>query len=289
MLVLFADTDMDMTPELANQLGYQLISMPYMMEDKEVYPYEDFEKFESKEYYNRLRKGVVPKTFSVNTEKYKQYFEPFLSTGNDILYVHFSKEMSGTFNALHMAIEELKEKYQDQTIYTLDTKAITIGSLPILIEVSKLYYEHKTAEEIVAWAETEVNKYATYFYADDLKFFSKSGRISNFSAIMGTILGIHPIIHMDAKGMLKALTKARGRVGSLKKIIDFMTELEEDIASYPIIIGHTDALELAKKFGDMIRAKFGENLNIQYVVVNPTAGAHCGPDSIGVCFHVKHR
>ena len=97
------------------------------MEDKEVYPYEDFEKFESKEYYNHLRKSVVPKTFSVNTEKYKQYFEPFLSTGNDILYVHFSKAMSGTFNALHMAIEELKEKYPDAIEHIC--KAIPLGRM----------------------------------------------------------------------------------------------------------------------------------------------------------------
>ena len=80
MLVLFTDTDSDFTPESAKQYGYNLISMPYIMDDKTVYPYEDadFEKnYDSHEFYEKLRKGALPTTAGLSPEKYKSYFEPF--------------------------------------------------------------------------------------------------------------------------------------------------------------------------------------------------------------------
>ncbi len=288
MFVLFTDTDTDVTLELAKELGYHLISMPYSILGKDFYPCED-EGYDYKEYYNLLRKGIVPKTFGLSSEKYKAYFEPFLAEGKDILYVHFSKAMSGTFNAMHIAIEELKELYPNQTVYTIDTKAITIGSYPLLREISVLYKENKTVEEIIEWATVERDHFATYFYADDLKFFGKSGRVSNLAAIMGTIFGIHPIINMDEKGVMNALTKTRGRMGSLKKIVDYVVELADDIENHPIVIGHTDALEMAKKLGEMLKSRLNKELDIEYILVNPTAGAHCGPDTVGVSFHAKHR
>ena len=113
MLVLFTDSDCDITPEVAQKYGYQLISMPYTVDGKEIYPYIDFEEFNSKEYYDELRKGILPTTSAISPVKYMEYFEPHFAAGNDILYVHFSKAMSGTFNALNLALVELKEKYPE--------------------------------------------------------------------------------------------------------------------------------------------------------------------------------
>ena len=132
MLKIFTDTDTDITLEEAKKYGYDLISMPYVIDDKEIKPYEDFEVFDYEEFYNVLRKGVLPTTCAINPEKYREYFEPTLAEGHDILYVHFSKAMSGTFNAMNIALEELKEEYPDRTVYTIDTKGITILSLNIV-------------------------------------------------------------------------------------------------------------------------------------------------------------
>lgn len=289
MLILFTDTDTDMTPNLAKEYGYHLISMPYIIDDKVIYPYEDFEEFNYKEFYEMLRKGTIPKTCAVSPTKYIEYFEPFFRNGDDILYVHFSTKLSGTFNAMNIAIEELKEKYPQGKFYTIDTKGITICSLNILKEIGQLYKEGKNIDEILKWAENEVNKFAIYFYADDLKFFKRSGRISNFAATMGTILGIHPIIYIDSEGVMSAISKGKGKMGSLKKLASYVEKLQEDIKKYRVIIGHTDAPKMAQILGEMLKEKFGDDLNIEYVIVNPTAGAHCGPDGVGVCFHAIHR
>lgn len=289
MLVLFTDTDCDITPDIAKYYGYQLISMPYTIGDKEIYPYVDFEEFKVKEYYDSLRKGTLPTTSALSPLKYIEYFEPHFAAGNDILYVHFSKAMSGTFNALNLALIELKEKYPERNLYTIDTKAITALSYLIVTEVGKLYKQGKTLEELLEWSKTEIDKYAIYFYADDLTFFKRSGRVSGFSGTMGNILGIHPIIHMSSEGKMVNIAKGRGRLSTLKKIIEMVGENEENIKDYPVIIAHSDCLEIAHQLEELLKEKYGQDLKTEYVVVNPTAGAHCGPNCVGVGFHAKHR
>ena len=289
MLVLFTDSDCDITPDIAKYYGFELISMPYTINEKEIYPYVDFDEFKVKEYYDQLRKGTLPTTSALSPLKYIEYFEPHFAAGNDILYVHFSKAMSGTFNSLNLALQELKEKYPERNFYTIDTKAITALSYLVVTEIGKLVKQGKTIDELLAWANTEVDKYAIYFYADDLTFFKRSGRVSGFSGVMGNLLGIHPIIHMSSEGKMVNLAKARGKRNSLNKIIDMVSEIEEDIANYPVIIAHSDCLEIAHELEKLMKERFGENLKTEYVVVNPTAGAHCGPNCVGVAFHAKHR
>ena len=289
MLVFFTDTDCDITPEIAKEYGFELISMPYFVDEKEIKPYEDWSEFKSKEFYDMLRRGVLPKTSAISPGQYINYFEPHFKAGNDIIYVHFSKIMSGTFNSLNIAIEELKEKYPERKFYTIDTKAITALSYLIIKQMGVLYKEGKSAEELIKWADTEVQKYAIYFYADDLTFFRQSGRVSGLAGIMGNLLSIHPIIHMNADGIMTNISKARGRVNTMEKIIVMVDELQEDIADYPVVIAHTDALDIAMKLGEMLQKKYDHKLNIEYIVVNPTAGSHCGPNSAGIAFHAKHR
>ena len=289
MYTLFTDTDCDITPEVAAKYGYKLISMPYAPNGKEIFPYVDFKEFDYHEFYNMLRAGTLPSTSALPPTKYIEYFEPEFKEGRDILYVHFSAAMSGTFNSMRLALEELKEKYPDRKVYTIDTKGITLGSYNIVLEIGDLYKQGKSIEEIQKWAETEVDKFAIYFYADNLKFFAKSGRVSGFAAFIGGIIGLRPIIFMDSDGVMKTCDKSRGKIPTLNKLLDHVKELQDDIKGHRVIIGHSDALPIAHEFADMLRNEFGDDLNIEYCPVNPTAGSHCGPDAIGVSFHAKHR
>ena len=289
MYTLFVDTDSDMTPELCKKYGAKLIIMPYTLNDKEIRPYVDFDKFDGKEFYDTLRKGNLPTTAALPPQAYIDYFEPEFAKGNDILYCHFSSAMSGTFNSMRLALEELKEKYPERQVFTVDTKSITAGSYAVTIEVCEMYKAGKSIEEIQKWAEEEVEKFPIYFYADNLKFFAKSGRVSGFKAFMGGLVGIKPIIHVSSEGKMVSIDKGRGRQLALKKILDYVVKLQDNIEDHRVIIGHTDALGLAKEMEEMLQKQFEGKLNIEIIEVNPTIGGHCGPDCIGVCFHGIHR
>ena len=289
MYTIFTDTDCDMTPELAKKYGYKLIIMPYTLQDKEVRPYVDFDKFDGHTFYDTLRKGNLPTTSALPPQAYIDYFEPEFKKGNDILYVHFSSAMSGTFNSMRLALEELKEKYPERTVYTVDTKSITIGSYLIVCEVGELYKQGKSIEEIQKWAEEEVDKFPIYFYADNLKFFAKSGRVSGFKAFMGGLIGIKPIIHVSSEGKMVSIDKGRGRQAALKKIVDYVVKLQDNIEGHRVIVAHTDCINIANELVEMLQKQFSNKLDIEYVEVNPTIGGHCGPDCVGVCFHGIHR
>lgn len=289
MLVFFTDTDCDITPDIAKEYGFELISMPYFVNEKEINPYVDWQDFNSKEFYDMLRGGVIPKTSAISPSKYIEYFEPHFKAGNDIIYVHFSKNMSGTFNAMNLALEELYEKYPERKFYSIDTKAITALSYLIIKEIGKLYKEGKTALELIKWAETEVQKYAIYFYVDDLTFFRQSGRVSGLAGVFGNLLNIHPIIHINSDGIMTNITKARGKNNTINKIIEMIDEIQDNIASHKIIVAHSDAYDIALLVKNKLIEKYGEGLDIEFVVVNPTAGSHCGPNCVGVAFYAKHR
>jgi len=289
MITYFTDTDTDITPEEALKYGYKLISMPYSIDDKEIRPYEDFKEFDSHAFYDLLRKGTLPKTFGISPEKYIKYFEPEFEKGNDICYVSFSVAMSGTFNAMNIALDELKEKYPERKFYHIDTKGITIMSNIIVKEIGDMILAGKTVEEILKWSETEVLHYATYFFADNLIFFRKSGRVTNLKGFMGDMFGIRPILNMTSDGMMCNIDKTKGRMGAILKLIEYVKTLGDNVKDYRIIIGHSDNLEIAKKLEAELIKEFGEGLKIEFVVVNPTAGSHCGPDAMGVAFHSTKR
>ena len=289
MLTLYTDTDTDITPAVAAHYGYKLISMPYSVDAKTIYPYVDFDEFDSHAFYDMLRAGTLPTTSAISKERYKEYFEPEFAAGNDILYVHFSRAMTVTFEAMDQAVAELREKYPERRFAEIDTKGITTMSYAIVRAVGDLHLAGRTLDEMLDWAREEVDHYAMYFFADDLKFFRRSGRVSGLAATMGTLIGIRPIIYMSPEGKMVSCGKTKGRVKAMELLVDRVAELGDDIKNHRFYIGHTDAPELAKEVGNMMLERFGSDLAIEYVVTNPTAGSHSGPNGVGVCFHAIHR
>ncbi len=288
MLVLFTDTDTDITPKMAEKYGYKLISMPYTIDGKLVYPYVDFEEFDDKAFYDKLRSGVIPTTSAISKEEYINYFEPEFAAGNDILYVHFSRAMSGTFEGMDQAVAELREKYPERKFYEIDTKAISICALNIVLEIGDMYLAGKTAEEIVEWAKTEIYHFTVYFFADDLRFFKHSGRVSGLAGTMGTLLGIRPIIYMNRDGKMVSIGKEKGRVKAINRLVDYVEKLGDNIKDHRILIADSDSTDISNELVAALKARFGE-LDAQLVKVNPTIGSHCGPNAVGVCFHSTDR
>ena len=289
MLRIFVDSDCDITKKMADEYGVNLISMPYFVNGEEVYPYIDFEEFDPHTYYNMLRKGTIPTTAALSPANYMKMFEPYFANGDEILYIHFSAAMTNTFEAMDQAVHSLSAKYPNARFVHFDTMSMTIGAYPLVKEMLNLYKAGKTLDEIVEYGEKERQHFACYFFADDLKFFAKSGRVSGFAGFMGGIIGIKPIISINDKGIMGSIGKVTGQGNALKALIRYVEDLGDDIKNHVFVVGHTDAPLLVKKLTTMLKEKFGEDLNIEKVVVNPTAGAHSGPDGVAVSFHAKHR
>ena len=288
MLKIYTDTDTDITPAVAAEYGYTLISMPYSIDAKTTYPYVDFKEFDAHAFYDTLRGGVLPTTSAISKDQYMNYFIRDFAAGNEILYVHFSRAMTNTFDAMDQAIAQLKKQFPAARFEEIDTKGITTISYAIVREVGEMVKAGKTLDEILEWAKVEVDKFAMYFFADDLKFFRRSGRVSGLAATMGTLIGVRPLIHMSQAGKMESIGTVKGRPNAIKALVDKVAELGEDIEKHRICIGHTDAPEIAQEVGRQIEERFGKQ-NIVYVDVNPTAGSHCGPNGVGVCFHAKNR
>jgi len=289
MFVLYCDTDSDITLKEVKEYGIKLLSMPYTIDNIDTYPYVDFEEFNFHEFYEKLRSGVMPKTYALNQYQYEEKFEEDFKNGKDILCVHFSKSMSTSYNAMIAALENLKQKYPDRKYWTIDTKGITTISYAIIMEILKLYKNGTSAEEIVEWSKTNVDKFAMFFYADNLDFFRRSGRVSGIAALFGNMLNIHPIIHMSKEGQMVSIDKVRGTKAAYTKLLDYVEEYQEDIEKYPVYIGHTDCDKIVSSIKELLYERFGNNLNIIEIPVNPTSGAHCGPDSLGIAFRSKCR
>lgn len=277
-----------MTPALAAGYGFKLISMPYSVDASTTYPYVDFKEFDSHSFYDMLRSGVLPSTSAISEQQYIDYFEPEFAAGNDIFYVHFSAAMTMTFGNMASALASLKEKYPERKFLEVDTKGITIVSYLIFREIGDMLKSGRSVEEIVEWSRTEVDRYSQYFFADDLKFFKRSGRVGGIAATMGGLIGIRPIIHMSAEGKMESIGKEKGRINAMERLVSYVEEFGDDIRNHRFIIGHTDAPELASELSGMLKEKFRE-LEIEFVVTNPTAGSHCGPNGVGVAFHSIHR
>ena len=289
MLTFFSDTDCDITPKECAEYGIKLISMPYTVDDKVIRPYIDFEEFDAHAFYDMLRSGTMPTTSAMSEEFYTKTFEPEFAAGNDILYVHFSAATSNTFNIMEMAVNKLLEKYPGRKFTHIDTKGITALSYNIVLEIADLLKAGKTADEIVEWAEAEVPKFPMYFFADDLKFFRRSGRVSGLAATMGGLIGIRPIIHLDDEGKMVSIGKETGRAKAIARLVNYVVELGDDVKGHRVLIGHTDVPEIAAEAERQLKARFGEDLKVITHNVNPTIGSHCGPNALGICFHAIHR
>ncbi len=290
MVTYFVDSDMDMTPELCEKYGYKMISMPYSIGEKTIYPYKDFDVFDAHGFYQALRDGAeIPSTAAISKEQYISYFEPEFAAGNDVFYAHFSAAMTNTFDFMKQALDELLPKYPERKFYEVDTKAITTLCTLFAIELAEERDKGKTPEELVEWGKDLADHLAMYFVVDDLKFFRRSGRVTGLSATMGTLLGIRPLIYMNEEGKMVSCGTAKGRAKALAQLLQFTKELGDHLKDHLVLIGNTDAPELVEEVIRMLKEEYGEGLNYMVLPANPTAGSHCGPDGVSISFHAIHR
>ncbi len=288
MSVFFTDSNSELWYTEIKKLGIEYISMPYTLCGKE-YGYDLGEKHDFKWFFDSIRNGNMPATSALNPQNYVDIFEPFLKQGEDILYVHFSRQMSGTFDFMEKAIEELKAKYPQRSIKYVDTQSISLGAGVVAYEAAVLHKRGATDDEVIEFVKKFRDEVSVFFTVEDLMHLKRGGRLSSSGAILGSLLGIKPILGVNNEGKIVTVSKVSGRKKSLLTLVDKLKELGVNVADYPIGILHADDIEAAKFLEEKVREVVGKEARIWVQQIGPTVGTHCGPGTVGLIFHSKHK
>ncbi|MCL2256393.1 MAG: DegV family protein [Firmicutes bacterium] len=251
--------------------------------NKEYLATLDWETMSAKEYYDRMRNGDVFRTSLISIGTYEEYFEKFLKEGKDVLYVGVSSGLSGSFNASRLAIESLSQKYPDRKIVAVDSlRALGAQSL-IVIKASEMRSEEKTMEEIAEWIKKNRNKFHQYGTVEDMVYLKRAGRISGFKHIMSKMLKIKPIIISNDKGENVSILTVKGRLNSMKKMIELTKENVINPNEQTLFLIHADdeeaINELKKLMFEAVPFKEVYTSN-----TSPIVGATTGPGMLGVFF-----
>lgn len=283
--IITSDNTTDLPQEFIEKNNLPLAFLSYSIEGKE---YSQEDGLEIGEFYRLMREGKMTKTGMVNPEGARALFEPVLQQGYDILHLAFSSGLSGTLASCETAAQELREEYPERRIEVVDTLAASLGEGLIVYKALKLKSEGKSMDEVLQWVQEQKLHLCHYFTVDDLHFLHRGGRVSKAAAVMGTMLGIKPVLHVDNDGHLIPLTKVRGRRQSLTKLVDYMQELAKGYENDIIFISHGDCIEDAQYVADQVRSRMGiQNFIINHV--GPTIGAHSGPGTVALFFFGDHR
>lgn len=280
--VITTDNNSDLPEELYQKYQVGCTYLSYSI-DGRTHTKEDF--LPTAEFYARMRAGAMPTTAQVNPEAARALMEPYLIEGKDILHIAFSSGLSGSYASCCVAAEDLSEKYPQRKILVVDSLCASLGQGLLVYHAVKLREAGKSMEEVVQWLESHRKNLVHLFTVDDLDYLHRGGRVSKATAIVGGMLNIKPVLHVDDEGKLVAIGKVRGRKKSLQALVDGMRERIGSYASScdTIFISHGDCEEDAR----YVEKKVKDIYPIQTVVINyvgATIGAHSGPGTVALFF-----
>jgi len=286
--VFMTDSDSDLPFGYVDELDLEMVYMPYIVDGKE-YPDDLGRSGGQKAYFDSMRAGVQPSTSLLPLGAYLDLFEPIFQRGQDILFVAFSSQLSGTINNIYAAREELLAKYPDRKMIVVDTLSISAPQSILILKSHALYRQGKSMEEVAQWLEENKLRAQAWFTVDDLKYLRRGGRISAVAATVGTMLDLKPIITETKEGKLISSDKVRGRKSALRTLVDKAVANIDDPANAMPVIMHADAPEDAARLEKQLREKMPELPQAQIWYVGPVIGAHCGPGTVALCFFGKER
>ena len=285
--VITTDNTADLPYSYYKQHDIEYMYLTYQMEG-ETYGKQD--EMEFKDFYERMRKGSMPTTSQVNSEEAKEVLRPLLIQGKDILHLAFSSGLSGSYNSVRMAAEELREEFPDRKIVVIDSLCASLGEGLFVDKAVEMKEEGKSLEENAAWLEKNKLNFCHVFTVDDLFHLHRGGRVSKVAAVVGTMINLKPLLHVDNEGHLIPLKNVRGRRKSLSGLV---TMMEERIGDWKdkntkIFISHGDCQEDAEYVARLVREKFGyETFLIN--TIGATIGAHAGPGTVALFFLGEYR
>ena len=278
--VIVSDSTVDLPKEYLQSKQVPIISLSYIMDGV---TYEEMDGLSHKEFFEKLRAGSLPTTSQINPEQVREALEPFAKEGKDILYIGFSSGLSGSYNSVRMAAEDLKEEYPDINIIAIDSLCACMGEGLLLYKALELKEHGMSMEEIAKWVEANKLHICHNVTVDDLNHLHRGGRISKTTAVVGSMIKIKPIIHMSDEGKLVVIGKERGRKKSLVSIVDRMEKQMQGYDNDIVMITHGDCIEDAEFVKKQVEERFGIH-NVMINGIGSVIGSHTGAGVVAVFF-----
>ena len=285
---IFTDATSDLNDEILVGLPYvEIIPMEIMVGDK-VYAYGPKGNLTVKQFYKMQREGSFASTSQISPETYRGFFEPYLKSGQDVLYLGFSSGMSGTMNSAFICKQELEEEYPERKIICVDTLCGSVGEAFLVVEALKKQADGMDIEELALWVGVNCLDVCHWFTVDTFEHLKHGGRVSNAAAIAGSVLNIKPLLHVDDEGKLKVAGKPRGHKAALKSTLGKMEDGWNAEMGNMVLIGHGDCPERAKECKDKILEQH-PNADVHIADIGPVIGAHTGPGMLAVIYWGNNR
>ena len=282
---IFTDSCCDFTKERYEELELRPLPLTVTFRG-ESYPDRNDDSL--RDMYAGLRAGEVAITAAVNPEHWKEGMEPILSAGEDILVLAFSSGLSTTYQSAVIAAEELRESYPDRKILVVDSLCASLGEGLLAYYAAKKRQAGMPIEELAQWLTDNRLHLCHWFTVNDLMYLKRGGRISAATAVMGTMLSIKPILHVDDEGHLISVGKARGRKASIQALAAKVGELAKGCDNPVMFISHGDCREDAEYLAGLLKEQYGvTEVYINYV--GAVIGSHSGPGTLALFFLGEHR
>lgn len=284
--IILTDSGTDFTAEMIKELDVELLDLTVTLEGEEPRPNRELDL---PTLYAFLREKKSASTAAVNLDTFLEIMTPYLEDGKDILYLGFSSGLSSTFASGRLAAEELAQKYPDRKILVADTLCASLGQGLLVYYAAKQKQSGASIEEVRDFVEANKLNLCHWFTIDDLFFLKRGGRVSGTTAVVGTMLGIKPVMHVDDEGHLINVAKARGRRASIDALFDKANEtMIGDRSDAVVFISHGDCLEDAQYLADRIKNEIGvKEVRIGYV--GAVIGSHSGPGTLALFFLGSQR
>ncbi len=280
--VITADSNCDLPESLIDKYRIAIIPHYYYLEDV---TYGDEVNLAPKEFYDKMRNGLMPTTIASNPEVIRKTFRKYIDQGQDILHISFSSVLSGGCGNVVMGAQEICEDNPEAKIIVLDTLNVSLGEGLFVLKAAEMRQAGKSIDEVAQWLEAHKSEFCVQFTVDNLFHLHRGGRISKTTAIVGSMISIKPILYVNPEGQLVALKSVRGRRKSLNTLCD---EMMDSIGKYkdtddPICIVHGDAYDDAVFLEGRVRELLPQKQIIMNYV-SPSIGAHSGPGAIGLIY-----
>ena len=282
---IITDSCCDFPTPMYGQLGLSFVPLTVEFRGN---TFDDKNDDTLKDMYQGLRAGEVAKTSAVNPSRWSQAMEKALAAGKDVLVLAFSSGLSTTYQSAVIAAQELTEEYPDRKIQVIDTLCASMGQGLLVWYACKKRDEGLSLDAVAQWVLDNRLHLCHWFTVDDLMYLKRGGRISAATALVGTMLQIKPLLHVDDEGHLINMTKTRGRKAAIDAMVKKAQELGAGYDNSTMFISHGDCLSDAEYLSRQLKEKCGvKDVVISYV--GAVIGSHSGPGTLALFFLGSHR